>query len=101
MLEYMFCPKCGDALDEVNGMLTCVRGNMVLTVRMRTDLDDCFVSRTRMPPERAFDFHLGGNWFCPGCGVKMVETAGAIICPKCQRNMSVFLKHLIDLHPHA
>ena len=55
-LESMFCPKCGDSLAEVNGELTCVRGDMALSNRMRTDLDECFVTRTRMPPEQTFDF---------------------------------------------
>lgn len=97
----MFCPKCGDSLVEVNGELTCIRGNMVLSVRMRRDLDECFVARSRMPSEEHFDFRWGGNWFCPGCGAKMEESDGAVTCPECQRNMSTFLKHLIDLHPHA
>jgi hypothetical protein len=96
----MFCPKCGDRLAEVDGELTCVRGKMGLSERMRNDLDECFVSRLREPPDRKFDFRWGGTWFCPGCGKPMVEEAGAICCPDCRRNISGFLKHLIDLHPH-
>lgn len=73
---------------------------MGLSVRMRQDLDECFVAKTRMPPERSFDFRWEGNWFCPGCGVKLTEKAGAVTCPEGERNMSAFLYQLVELHPH-
>jgi len=96
----MFCPKCGELLAEVNGELACIQGSMSLSARMRRDLDECFVARSRMPPESNFDFRWGGNWFCPGCGCKMQEESGAVTCPECHRNISPFLYHLVELHPH-
>ncbi len=97
----MYCPKCGELLVDVEGELTCLAGEMGLARLMAEELYDCFVAGTRQPVERAFHFRWGGNWFCPGCGVKMIEPEqGAVICPQCHKNISTYLHQLIELHPH-
>lgn len=43
----------------------------------------------------------GGTWFCPGDGTRMVEEAGVVSCPACERPMNQFLYALIEFHgPH-
>jgi hypothetical protein len=96
----MFCPKCGQELAEVAGVLTCHSGDMPLSPKMAQDLRECFVERSRAPREFAFRFPVGGIWFCPGCGVRAREAAGRIGCPHCSRSLNEFVHGLIELHPH-
>jgi uncharacterized Zn finger protein (UPF0148 family) len=97
----MYCPKCSELLQNIDGELTCVSGDMALSKRMENDLYECFVSCSREPREREFEFVWGGTWFCPGCGDQMIEGAkGAVRCPSCQRNLAEFIYHLVELHPH-
>lgn len=96
----MLCPMCGEELTEVDGNLRCVPGDMWLSPKMRADLNECFVERTRMPREFAFSFRFGGKWFCPGCGVRTEEEGGQVVCPRCSRALDEFLNALLELHPH-
>src|SRR5579864_589515 len=100
----MYCPKCGDALEETESTFICVRGNMPLSTYMSKHLYACFVSQSDQPREFQFSkdgYRWGGRWFCPGCGVLMhEETPGAVRCPKCRRNIGMFLHQLVELHPH-
>jgi rubrerythrin len=46
-------------------------------------------------------FRVGGDWFCPVCGVKASEGApGDIQCPSCERSLVEFIHALVELHPH-
>jgi hypothetical protein len=36
----VFCPKCGQAMTQVRGSLTCVAGNMPLSPRAQSMLTD-------------------------------------------------------------
>lgn len=97
----MFCPKCGETLVDVAGELTCPRGNMGLSQKMASDLYECFVTETRLPKEREYNFQWGETWFCPGCGIQMIEgDKGAVRCPQCHKNLSEFIYNLIERHPH-
>ena len=97
----MHCPKCSEVLQDIDGELTCVSVEMGLSKRMENDLYECFVSRSREPREREFDFAWGGIWFCPGCGVQMIEgDKGAVRCPSCRRNLAEFIYLLVERHPH-
>jgi ribosomal protein S27AE len=96
----MFCPKCGEPLEEVNGELTCRKGNMGLSAYVAEGLRACFIEKTRNPSDKQLTYKVGGRWFCPGCGVQMVEHAGLIQCPKCSRCLSEFLYPLVERHPH-
>ncbi len=103
----LFCPRCGDRLVDIQGELTCVAGGMGLSKVMASRLTDCYVSKSRRPSERdiAFPdiaFRWGGEWYCPGCGVRAQEFArGRIVCPNCQSCMSEFIYELVEFHPHA
>jgi tRNA(Ile2) C34 agmatinyltransferase TiaS len=101
----MYCPKCGDQMEERGGTFECTRGQMPLSQDMAHHLYASFVSRSEEPEEFAFatpGYRWGGKWFCPGCGVLMQEESpGAVRCPKCRRNLGKYLHSLVELHPHS
>jgi rubredoxin len=101
----MYCPRCGDGMEETKGTFVCVRGNMPLSPYIAKHLYAVFVSNS----EDSKDFipnrvgrKLGGTWFCPACGVQMTEEAPSVVsCPSCGRNMAKkYVEQLIELHPH-
>ena len=97
----MYCPKCGDVLEEKVGSFRCVRGDMPLSGHLAKRLYACFVGKSEQPEDKQFGSRYGGQWFCPGCGVPMEEeTPGAVRCPQCSRNLGKFLYQLVELHPH-
>jgi hypothetical protein len=97
----MFCPKCGDELVEVEGELTCVRGNMKLSQNLAARLTECYVDGVSTPREQTFSFGIGGEWFCPGCGTQAREKPrGVIRCAECERSLNEFLHDLTEKHPH-
>ncbi len=95
----MFCPKCGGALTATRDgtTLECVPGEMQLSLALRTGLVEVFVERRRSA--RRVDYRIGGEWFCPGCGVPMVVGDGAQ-CPRCREHLDEFVHSLIERHPH-
>lgn len=96
----MFCPKCGDVMAQVNGELTCVRGGMGLSRRMEGALVACYGEKSRKPVGLRSPLRWGGDWFCPGCGVRAMEVGGMVNCPVCGLCMNEFLCGLVELHPH-
>jgi len=97
----MYCPKCSDDLVSVEGELTCVRGEMSLSKSIEKSLFDYFIVNVNAPPEKEYDVRWGGNWYCPGCGIKMVEEEkGAVRCPQCKKNLGSFIYRLVEIHPH-
>jgi hypothetical protein len=48
-----------------------------------------------------FPVGVGGEWFCPACGVRTTEaTPGDVRCPSCDRSLKGFLYELVERHPH-
>ena len=73
---------------------------MGLSPAMRRDLEACFVGGD-CPPNRPWQFRIGGHWFCPADGNAMTEEAqGSIRCPSCARYVTNYIYDLIELHPH-
>ena len=94
----VFCPKCGQAMDIVNGTLTCVSGEMPLSRDLHAKLSEVFVARTRSA--RPITLNWGGGWFCPGCGVATASDMEHVRCGKCGEYLDEFLHALVELHPH-
>jgi hypothetical protein len=96
--RWVFCPKCGKAMDMVNGTFTCVSGEMPLSRNLHERLCEVFVSRTRSA--RPVPLNWGGGWFCPGCGVPATADREHVRCEKCGEYLDEFLYALIERHPH-
>lgn len=103
----LHCPKCGDVLTEsATGGLECVRGQMGLAQELKQRLRECYVTQTRRPRDTVLTYGgrpcgIGGDWFCPGCGVAAQEfTPGDLRCPVCSRSLVEFVYSLIERHPH-
>ena len=96
----MFCPKCGDKLKEKSGGFLCEAGDMPLSLHLVKRFFECFVTRAEKPRDLRFSFLVGGEWFCPGCGVKTTEQSGVVFCPECGLSLNEFIHALIELHPH-
>ena len=100
----MYCPKCGEVMQEKGGTFECVLGDMQLSAEMARHLYASFVSRTEEPEDFTFKdgSRWGEGWFCPGCGVAMrEEVPGAVRCPQCRRNLGKYIYRLVELHPHT
>lgn len=96
----MYCPKCGDVLTETPEGIVCQKGNMQLSAHLSNQLEECYVKGARKPRDFRFGFQVGGTWFCPGCGVQIVEQEGTLSCPKCRRSINEFVRELVELHSH-
>ena len=98
----MYCPKCGDVLEERYGTFVCIRGDMPLSRGMAEGLYTHFISKSEIPEAFRTVRRLGaGRWYCPACGVLMREDSShEVRCPECGRDIGPFAYHLIELHPH-
>jgi hypothetical protein len=97
----VFCPKCGDVLSE-DPDIGCLRGGMPLSAALNEELVACFQAGTRKPSTRPLPFPIGGSWYCPGCGVSVLESQpGNLRCDRCHRCLNEFIRALVELHPHT
>lgn len=60
-----------------------------------------FVERTTMPSAEPRRYRVGGRWYCPGCGVRMITEPHDVHCPRCTLHLNEFLVELIELHSHG
>ncbi len=98
----MYCPKCGAAmLKTPQGAYSCEPGGMELTPDLNRRLTECYVSEIRQPTDMRFDVTIGGQWFCPGCGLPITEAGGDLRCSRCNRNLAEFVWALIEHCYHA
>jgi hypothetical protein len=97
---YMFCPKCNELLTMINENAFCSQGNMYLSQHLSERLEVCFIKRTELPRELKFSHQVGGEWFCPGCGVEAIEENGSVDCPDCRLSLNEFIHELIERSPH-
>lgn len=93
----MHCPHCGREMTEVDGVFTCVAGDMPLSQAMQTTLTERFPTHQPRPSGIEFGRRLA-RWFCPGCGVPL---GPEMTCPACGGSIRDQLFHLVELHPHA
>ena len=96
----MYCPKCGDLLEESKSGVKCLKGQMPLSPDLARRLKECFILKSDEPSKLRFTFGVGGKWFCPGCGVEMLEKDGYVRCPQCELSLNEFIRHLVELHSH-
>ncbi|MBI5354338.1 MAG: hypothetical protein HZB50_16990 [Chloroflexi bacterium] len=73
---------------------------MEITKDLERRLRECYTLKLRKPHEKPFNFLIGGQWFCPQCGVSTLEEKGSVRCPKCKLSLNEFINSLIEFHPH-
>src|SRR5258708_2757974 len=105
-MKTLFCPKCGEALTRhADGSLECVPGQMPLAQELAQRIVDCYDTEARRPREPDLAQYrgsagIGGEWFCPGCGVHTQESSPwDLRCPACSRSLFEFAHSLIERHP--
>lgn len=102
----LFCPKCGDLMVPSGDTMKCVKGEMELSQRLFLAFKECYLDKTRSPQNLTFTYKgkphpVGGGWFCPECGVEIVEAkTGVLNCPECSKSLVGFIYDLIERHPH-
>jgi hypothetical protein len=96
----MFCPKCGESLDQVDGVWACRRGEMPLSGHLSAEFTEIYVLKIRASEPHRATFQWGGTWYCPGCGVRFEEQAGMMTCDQCGQSLNEFLFELVEFHPH-
>src|ERR1022692_516017 len=96
----LFCPRCGDALQCVNGEWVCNGVDMILSKQLSNSLFETYVRRTHQTTPRAFSFKVGGRWHCPGCARRLLEREGFLNCDLCGLSLNEFVYSLVELHPH-
>ena len=104
----MYCPKCGDLLEETNGTFRCNRGEMEMSQHLAAHLYAYFISRSEQPrgappiSEPVRKRSADGGWFCPCCGIAMdEETHWGLGCSRCGLGLYQFLFELVEHHPHT
>lgn len=97
----MFCPYCGAQLQWISGELTCPVGNMPLAAHTESRLRAAFVERTGTPSAEPRRYRVGGRWYCPGCGVRMITQEHDVHCPRCALHLNEFLVELVEMHGHG
>jgi predicted RNA-binding Zn-ribbon protein involved in translation (DUF1610 family) len=95
----VYCPKCGDELEQADGVWLCRRGDMPLSSHVAQRLLNVYVRKVRdsVPKPR---LKWGGDWWCPGCGRRLSEEDGLVECKQCRQSLNEFLYELIEVHPH-
>lgn len=96
----MFCPMCGEILQDSEGHLACVSGDMVFTRHMERLLREAFGNASGRTDNAPLKYRVGGTWFCPACGVSLAENDGILGCSSCGRSINRFICHLVERHPH-
>ncbi len=94
------CPRCGAVMEEIEGVLTCVPGEMQLSEVMRGLLVTIVAEGLENPPA-PYPGWRGVDWHCPADGAHMADVDGRISCLQCGRSMQRGTPYmLVTLHPH-
>lgn len=96
----MFCPKCGEEMEQSSGIWICGRGEMHLSALLSRAFTDVYLLKTRPPENQPVNFKVDGPWYCPGCGIPAEAQNGSVTCSQCGQSLNEFLWPLVELHPH-
>jgi hypothetical protein len=83
-------------MSRVDGVLTCVEGDMPLSRHLQAVLLERFPVQEQKPAYEAVG-RRPGVWFCPGCAVPL---GPGLSCRSCGKSLGDLHYQLIELHPH-
>ena len=92
----MYCPHCGREMSLLDGVFTCVAGDMPLSAHMHAVLAERFPEHRPRSAKTEIGRRIA-RWFCPGCGVPL---GPGMVCTSCGRSIRDQLFGLVELHPH-
>jgi hypothetical protein len=93
----MYCPYCGRVMPLIDGVFTCVSGDMPLSRVVHARLAERFPV-PRPLPETAEVGTRRPRWYCPGCGLLMGE---GTTCSVCGKSIHDLVFQLVEIHPHS
>lgn len=96
----MFCPLCGSRTEARGDTAWCRKGDMPLSVQMDRDLRAAFAPDSEITVPPPLRITVGGSWWCPLDGRRMVERDDSIGCPDCGRSLNPYWYALMEFHPH-
>ena len=77
----------------------CRRGDMELSKYLGQLIEDWIADERTLSPGSAALF--GDRWYCPADGSRMVDSAGCVRCPTCERCLpSRVMYMLIEFQTH-
>lgn len=92
----MYCPHCGRTMAVIDGVFTCVEGDMPLSQVMQVRLSERYPDHRPRPVGVEVGRRIT-RWFCPSCGVPLGHE---LVCGACGRSLQGVHYHLVELHPH-
>ncbi len=87
-------------MSENQGSLVCEKTGMELSPLISSHIKKYFIKKEPVPYEAVLKPPKEATWFCPGCGVKMNFSKGAVICPTCGQSLNQFIRPLTELYFH-
>jgi transposase len=93
----MFCPKCAAELVLQKGELTCLRGEMGLSLKVEHVLTERYGKHLPSPNRGVVSTTDPYPYYCPGCGVLL---DAQMHCPECHLSLKDLQYEIVELHPH-
>ena len=99
--EVVACPCCGDDLVvQATGESRCVSSGALLSINITNLLRERFSNRATAFVVAPLRYRTGGRWFCPACGVSMLNHGDRVVCEVCSRPIHDLIGELTELNPH-
>lgn len=97
----MYCPYCGKPLVKLSdGTYSCESGNMQLPLALSRKFQAHFEDHSEPTPDFTSRYVSGPDgpthWFCPNCGSPMQAKDGAVLCNRCNVNITRYVHWLVE-----
>jgi len=100
----MFCPKCGNEMNESEGVWICVKGEMSFTNYFQQILLQAFRNQPpRHPTLQDVEADFITAYFCPRCGRRMTgqNKKSQPTCPGCTFKLNAQMRfQIVEKHIH-
>src|ERR1051326_6334078 len=96
----MYCPRCGGKFEIKEGVGRCETFAVEHSRNITSALRAAYEIQEESRPITEFRSGIGGKWFCPGCGIPIIEEDGRLICSQCSKELTGYVYELIEFNPH-